>query len=310
MKAKRTIVTKLLCLTALFTMLIGSTLTVSAEETAPAAAGYWYVKADNTQEWRVGEKPLIGENGLPTYIKTTDAGVLEVSGTTPNGVCVYGQWLPDRYTPEQIALLYNAIDAAGITNEMSQYDKCIAINNYICAAFTYGAAEYHLSDGLIGLQMGGIGVCNHYADLYQTMCETIGISCRIVTGRSAIDGVSHAWDAVYINGKEYFVDPTWNDCTGTNNYLMSETNWADHIMEGYDTIDESDRFMLEMMNQIPKLNRSPEDAQSHYAWSAERGWYVMTEEEIAKQAAEMEAQMNAYIEQMGGIPVNVVITGQ
>lgn len=36
----------------------------------------------------------------------------------------------------------------------------------------------------------------------------------------------------------------------------------------------------------------------------------MTEEEIAKQAAEMEAQMNAYIEQMGGIPVDVVITGQ
>ena len=77
---KRTILTKLACLTALLTMLIGSTLTVSAEETAPAApAGYTYNRADGTQEWREGAAPIVGDNGLPVYIRISTNGSIAVA---------------------------------------------------------------------------------------------------------------------------------------------------------------------------------------------------------------------------------------
>lgn len=48
--------------------------------------------------------------------------------TTPNGVKIYSD-SPDEKWNEYIT---DAIDAAGITNEMTEYEKCVAINNYIC----------------------------------------------------------------------------------------------------------------------------------------------------------------------------------
>lgn len=260
---KRTILTKLACLTALFTMLIGSTLTVSAEETAPAApTGYTYNRADGTAEWREGAVPAVGDNGLPVYIRLrTDGsvGVLEMSGITPGGVPVYGYFYK-LYTPEQVALLYNAIDAAGITNEMSQYDKCVAINNYVCAVMTYGqpAPDPSISgpaaleqDGLKALQRGGIGVCGHYTDLYQTMCEAIGITCRRALG-TANNGQatgSHGWNEVVIDGKVYYVDSTWNDTPAGNRYLMSETLWSDHTFGSY-SIDETQNETDAMIHRM------------------------------------------------------------
>lgn len=51
MKAKRNIIRKLVCLMALFTMLIGSTLTASAKEKGyDEGEGYRYV--DSTGRWK------------------------------------------------------------------------------------------------------------------------------------------------------------------------------------------------------------------------------------------------------------------
>lgn len=217
--------TKLICLIACLAMLIGSTICVSAEENA-----YYYSKADGTIEVRTGALPTVDDNGLPVFYKVRQNVVDEVSGITPAGNLVYGSWT-DLYTPEQIALLYGAIDAAGITNEMPKYDKAVAINNYICSVFTYDmgrGTRIPYADGLIALQMGGSAVCAEYSDLYQTMCQAVGIECEVVEG--LIGNVAHGWNAVYIDGKEYFVDSTWND-TGDgpmDEYLMSETNWPDH----------------------------------------------------------------------------------
>ena len=261
---KRTILTKLACLTALLTMLIGSTLTVSAAPSAPAVpTGYTYNKADGTAEWRDGAVPAVGDNGLPVYIRLrTDGsiGIVEMTGITPGGVPVYGAW-STSYTPEQVALLYNAIDAAGITNEMSQYDKCVAINNYVCAVMTYTQSSkdnpaFGTGDGLCVLQGGGRGMCIHYADLYQTMCEAIGINCKLAEGYNPNNMVSHAWDAVFIDGKVYYVDPTYNDTAAGNLYLMSETLWPDHIFWSYDE-DETyeDKEMIEFLKRnAPKVN--------------------------------------------------------
>lgn len=259
MKAKAKWRTKLICLIACLAMLIGSTLCVSAE-----GHTYRYVKdgpESRTFEPRTGPIPALGDNGLPAYYDARRALVTETCGTTPGGVYVY--WYPNElYTDEQIALLYGAIDAAGITNEMSKYDKAVAINNYVCSVLAYDAARgsrIPYADGLIALQMGGSAICSVYADLYQTMCVTVGIECAVVSGKTGEE--SHAWNAVYIDGREYFVDPTWNDTVNSpNRYLMSETGWPDHEFHYYEwqVENEADAF-IRQSRALYRCNYRPDD---------------------------------------------------
>lgn len=217
MKAKRNIFRKIVCLTALLTMLIGSTLTASAEGGVTA---YW--KADGTYTFvNDNAVPAVGTNGLPLYHKEYSKSVVEVSSVTPGGIYIYGVW-NDIYTPEQVALLYSIIDASGITNEMPKYDKAVALNNAVCAVLYYSKPQISpFGDGLIAVQIGAGIACQGYADLYQTVCQAVGIDCQIIYGASE-NGIGHAWNLLSIDGKEYYNDVTWNDGSG-NAYLMRET---------------------------------------------------------------------------------------
>lgn len=278
MKERKTSIrTKLICIAALFIMLIGSTMTVSAEEKGyDEGKGYRYMNSAGTFFY-IPVAPGADENGLPVSYHKSDRVYCAVQDLTPNGVYLYWRKNADGgcngYTAEQYALLKAAIDAAGITNEMSQYDKCVAINNYICSVFDYrmlsvywvreGDAAGMLmaemaaqqawectkimleqghsnQDGLIALWCQAKGmqpeiVCGEYMDLYQTMCSILGIDCMCLVSDD------HGWCTVIAEGKRYYVDPTFNDTSGTNNYLMSRTNWEDGehniVCVYYDWID-------------------------------------------------------------------------
>lgn len=150
--------------------------------------------------------------------------------TSPNGVKIYTDAKDARWND----YLTNAIDTAGITNEMTEYEKCVAINQYLCdyvsgTEESHGPLEYsEASDYCIVL---GSGTCWGYADAFQTMCCAVGIECNIRTGGS-IDKVGnggyHAWNHVYADGVWYWVDVSWNDVYN-NEYLMSENALEGHF---------------------------------------------------------------------------------
>jgi len=67
------------------------------------------------------------------------------------------------------------------------------------------------------------GVCEDYAALFYSMCKEVGVTCVVITGYGAYDvkaaismnsdgvlNLTHAWDAVKINGTWRLVDPTWS----------------------------------------------------------------------------------------------------
>lgn len=230
---KSKIKTRLVCLIACLTMLIGSTFTVSA-------AG-----------------------DLPTWTRIYDGAVFEVETTTPAGNYVYGSW-DGVYTPRQQAILFAAIDAAGITNEMSEYDKCVAINNYIRNVFEYrtwftdeeiAQLDADMAVEKPGLTLNGLRTlekvidgktayiaCGTYADLFQTMCDTIGIACMFACNNGRVPfEKNHAWNVVYADKKWYQVDVTFNDHPTedtSNRYLMSENGWEDdgiHLINAIDS---------------------------------------------------------------------------
>lgn len=202
----------LACLTACVTMMFGTSLTACA---APVA------------------------DATPT-------------GVTPNGVIVYDYYVNDltgayeAYPAEYLL----AIDAAGITNEMTDYEKCVRINNYLCAVLEYGstggfeaykdraltreevlASFSAMSSKGIGALKTGKAICSGYTDAFQTMAGMLGMDCYILNGnitQPTGEVESHAWNMVVADGVPYYVDVTWNDCLGNDAYLMSPTGWADH----------------------------------------------------------------------------------
>lgn len=58
--------------------------------------------------------------------------------------------------------------------------------------------------GILGL---GIGVCQGYAEAYDFLLEKVGIESYICSSSA----LNHAWNIVYIYGKPYHVDVTWDD---------------------------------------------------------------------------------------------------
>ncbi|MCC7467282.1 MAG: hypothetical protein IT261_13470 [Saprospiraceae bacterium] len=58
----------------------------------------------------------------------------------------------------------------------------------------------------------GKGVCMDYALLYQRMAQAVGLNCAFIGGHSktfAHEWESHAWNAVFIEGKWELLDVTW-----------------------------------------------------------------------------------------------------
>lgn len=262
MKTKRTILKRIICLMALTALLAGSTLTASAE-----GGVVTYYKADGTATF-VSEDavPAVGSNGLPVWRREYQRAASEVTGITPGGIYVYGNW-GNIYTPEQIALLYSIIDASGITNEMSKYDKAVLLNNAECAVLYYKWGQFSMfGDGLYAAQMGAGAVCEGYTDLYQTLCQAVGIDCEIIYGKSVNAG--HAWNVLSINGKEYYNDVTNND-SHNNAYLMWETPFpAETHQESARSTNPED---MALINPVPMdlrmlsvRNYGPEDAATFY----------------------------------------------
>lgn len=63
-------------------------------------------------------------------------------------------------------------------------------------------------------------VCGGYALMYEDLCEEAGLRCDYVSGYANFldsKNISHAWNAVYLNGKCYHVDVCWDD-TGAGEY--------------------------------------------------------------------------------------------
>lgn len=143
----------------------------------------------------------------------------------------------DRATDYVVA----ALNEAGIDCYMNDYDKVLAINNYLCERFTY--ANYATEEGyvkkdwvpftdycLIEGQTGA--VCAGYAEAFQSMCIACGIECFYVTGYvyQGDEGVYHAWNRVIIGERSYYIDTCWND-SSQNAYFLSTDGWDDHEIE-------------------------------------------------------------------------------
>ena len=141
-----------------------------------------------------------------------------------------------------------------ITGGMSDLEKEIAINDYICNNAVYDDAacdnaesydfynvdkEFYDSFTAYGILINGVGVCASYAADFKLLADAAGLESRIVTGM--LEGSSpHAWNKVKIDGQWCIVDATNND----NDYLKNGLfNLSDDAAMG--VLTQSDEFVLD-----------------------------------------------------------------
>ncbi len=102
----------------------------------------------------------------------------------------------------------------------SDRDTVKAIHDYLVNTLTYepytqasyeayerAAAKYEKGSAIA--LASGYGICQNYADLFCEMCVRAGIPCEVVSGSAKGEG--HAWNRVYLDGKWWHIDCTWDD---------------------------------------------------------------------------------------------------
>lgn len=158
-----------------------------------------------------------------------------------------------------------------ITEDMSEQEKELAINQYLCDTITYDEdalanaekynymytdEEFNDSFNAYGALINGKCVCAGYAAAFRLLSEEAGLQAIVVTG--FLDGsLAHAWNKVRIDGEWQIVDVTNND----NEYLFNALlNLPSSV--GDRVLVEDKEYMLDKM--IPEyMGESDENEYYH-----------------------------------------------
>lgn len=194
----------------------------------------------------------IDENNMPLYYEPYTMNIMDkgdflpLSGAKNRGFQVYEVTLSSNGKTVQLISQRDAyraykdfIDMATEgTENMSKRELALhfekVLMDYMHYSYTlrdlnqaypkpenYSSADYDVMAAILA----GSGVCQNYAELYKLLCDIAGINCRLEAGK--VDGVSHAWNLVEIDGTWYHVDTTWADTNSDYEGLMEECHKGD-----------------------------------------------------------------------------------
>ena len=106
-------------------------------------------------------------------------------------------------------------EITSVVEDKTDYEKIRYFNRFLTVNNGYNAsintASSHAWECVSALQgLGGskAPVCEGYARAFMVLCNNAEIPCVLVSGDS---GGPHMWNNVYLDGKWYAVDVTWND---------------------------------------------------------------------------------------------------
>ncbi|MBQ7934961.1 MAG: hypothetical protein IJ333_01230, partial [Clostridia bacterium] len=119
------------------------------------------------------------------------------------------------------------VGASQPEKEKMIYDWIISNNRYASEVLNWDLDSISESPDELtayGAMVNGIGVCESYAGAFQVLCHAVGIHCTSIEGTA--DGMPHKWNAVFLDGEWYFVDPTYGDPL-----LFDGTNYLDGPIE-------------------------------------------------------------------------------
>lgn len=104
-----------------------------------------------------------------------------------------------------------------IHDDMSDFDKALAIHDYLCSNVNYDYVVYEQSlnpmeydcGWLEGIFLNQKGLCGSLSNAFMCLCNIEGIICFTVKGvYKENKSIGHAWNKVYLDSNWYIVDLT------------------------------------------------------------------------------------------------------
>ena len=122
---------------------------------------------------------------------------------------------------------------------MSDYDKIKLFHDYIINNYEYDENKGYRSYSAYTLITKGKAICGGYSDIMAIYLSRLGIK------NYKISSASHIWNYVYLDGKWYHLDATWDDPVASDgkphllhNFFLittSELHKLDTIEHNFDT---------------------------------------------------------------------------
>lgn len=116
------------------------------------------------------------------------------------------------------------------------YEITYAFNNLISLNADYAyipgteiPSDEDWAHNIIGVMLGGEGVCESYAKSFQLLLNYCGVECIFITGQA--NGGAHAWNMVKLDsGEWYLYDLTWCDSLANLDYFC-KNEMGDHYAD-------------------------------------------------------------------------------
>ena len=99
----------------------------------------------------------------------------------------------------------------------SDYDKVKGVYDYCISNFKYDNQDGPNKFNIMGLILNKKAVCEGIAEFVKLALDYLSVKCIYVTGESDNpqkneESEGHAWNIVYVEGKPYHLDATWDIC--------------------------------------------------------------------------------------------------
>lgn len=152
------------------------------------------------------------------------------------------------YSDDEISEINTLVDkilSEKVNNSMPSKEKIKVIHDYIIDHTEYDKLKYdnkndntYKSNTAYGVLIEGYGTCNGYADAMEIFLDKLNVI------NYKISNDEHIWNLVYLDGKWYHLDLTWDDPISDINinrdtYFLIDTETLEKINDGTHSFDRS-----------------------------------------------------------------------
>lgn len=222
-----------------------STYTESTPSTTYASVDNANMLLRNLARKNSAYKRPDGFSDFPIY--TENAGTMNVRNSEELWWALEHNYLPvfpTKYTKaesffEQAKIILREI----ITDDMTEYEKLLAIFDYLVNEIGYDYAAAERSDNPIGdvcyylegVFERGLAVCDGKSKAFVLFCAIEGIECLRDFGSPKGGSAGHAWNYVRLDGKWYLVDTTNADMAQTESVSIGNFLGKNVELTSYET---------------------------------------------------------------------------
>lgn len=155
----------------------------------------------------------------PQFVNISDGCSYNYLGSRVQSIVMtYGRTIAQTKTVLAQVAKCSADIIAKAQSRPTVYDRVKVFHDWLIENTEYvtdGAAYISETDGPI---VNGKASSAGYAKAFEYLCHSAGIECVCVKGK--IDGKTHVWNIVYIDGSWYHIDVAKDDATGTQKYFL------------------------------------------------------------------------------------------